>query len=100
MHILLTQISELSNRTIHAVDPGGLVYPLRVFLLAVTADGAEVAQLCMCGIQCPCCDITKRNLDRTDVRLRLRSSEKVNLSCTPFCSSFNPLLLHYIIMSK
>ena len=86
MHVLLTEISELSKRTIHAADPAGRVYPLRAFLLAVTADGAEVAQLCMSGIQCPCCNISKRNLDRTDVPFQLRLVGKVDIFSTSFFS--------------
>ena len=40
----------LSNSMLRPVE-----CPVRVFLLAVLADGLEVSQMCMQGNQCPYC---------------------------------------------
>ncbi len=60
------------------LDPAGNVYPPRVFLLAVNADGAEIGQLCLSGIQCPCCKIERRHSDKTDMELHLRFGKEVH----------------------
>ena len=78
MSILLNDIKQLSQQTIHAMDASGKLYPMRVFLLAVTADGSEVAKLTMSGTDnCPCCSVTNRELSRTDVAIQIRSGEEV-----------------------
>ncbi len=66
------------KRIIHVVDPTGDVYPIRIFLLAINADGAEVGQLRLSGLQCPCCMVEQRQMDRTDNSLQLQSGAEVS----------------------
>ena len=86
--VLLKEISDLSKRTIHALDPTGRkVYPLRVFLLTVVADGAEVAHMTMAGNKCPCCTVAKSGMDKTDLHLEPREGPQVR-ACCGICESF------------
>ena len=61
----------------YAISTSGEVWPMRVFLLAVCCDGAEVAHLTLAGTQCPCCEVTKKDLARTDLRTDLRSGPRI-----------------------
>jgi hypothetical protein len=47
------QNSQDRRRIMYAAGAARRVFPLRVFLLAVLADGLEVSQMCMQGNQCP-----------------------------------------------
>ncbi len=53
--ILTKDIQKLSERRFYAVDAARRVFSIRVFLLAVLADGLEVSQMCMQGNEFPCC---------------------------------------------
>jgi hypothetical protein len=77
--ILTKDIQELSERRFYAVDAARRVIPIRVFLLAVLADGLEVSQMCMQGNQCPCCTAKRFELGRTDVEIQFRSGPEVSL---------------------